>query len=125
LDLGAKVKILPYFISETEKSNFFKDSLGAVYIPYDEDSYGYVTLESYHSHKPVITCSDSGGTSILVLNRKTGFVVPSDPESLGAAIDDLHNNKALAKEMGEMGYRNMLELGITWERVIDCLTSRG
>ena len=122
--LRGKVTVIPRFISEAEKVDLFKDALGCVYIPYDEDSYGYVTLESYHSHKPVITCSDSGGTSIVVRDAETGFVVPPDPLRLAEAIDRLYMNKVLARDMGEAGFLHMLQLGITWERVIDCLTSR-
>lgn len=123
-NLRDKVTVIARFISEDEKVRMFKDALGCIYIPYDEDSYGFVTLESYHSHKPVITCADSGGTSIVVLDGQTGFVVPPDPRELAAAIDRLYEDKSLARDMGEKGYQNMLKMGITWERVIECLTSR-
>ncbi|MEO8132011.1 MAG: glycosyl transferase family 1, partial [Bryobacteraceae bacterium] len=49
--LAARVTIINRFISEKEKSDLFSKALGCVYIPYDEDSYGYVTLESYHARK--------------------------------------------------------------------------
>jgi glycosyltransferase involved in cell wall biosynthesis len=122
--LRDKVTVIPRFISEDEKVRLFRDALGCIYIPYDEDSYGYVTLEAYHSRKPVITCTDSGGTSIVVRDGETGIVVAPDPHELASAIDRLYENKSLASDMGEMGFRNMLRLRITWEKVISCLTSR-
>ena len=43
--------------------------LAVAYIPYDEDSYGYVTLEACLAKKAVITCTDSGGIDALVRHR--------------------------------------------------------
>ncbi|MCH6547000.1 MAG: MotA/TolQ/ExbB proton channel family protein [Gemmatimonadetes bacterium] len=37
----------------------YAGALGVVYAPYDED-YGYVTLEAFLAHRPVITAADSG-----------------------------------------------------------------
>ena len=45
-----------------------------VYLPFGEDSYGYVTLEAFHARKPVVTLSDSGGTLELVRDRRNGLV---------------------------------------------------
>ena len=39
------------WISEQEKADLMANCYAALYIPYDEDSYGYVTLEAFHSAK--------------------------------------------------------------------------
>jgi glycosyltransferase involved in cell wall biosynthesis len=121
--LHDRVTITPRFISEDEKCRLFADALACAYIPYDEDSYGYVTLEAFQSRKPVITCSDSGGTLILVKDGVSGLVVPPDPVSLALAMDRLYADRLVARRLGEQGFEMMLELGITWEHVVECLTA--
>jgi glycosyltransferase involved in cell wall biosynthesis len=121
--LGSRVQFIPRFLPEQEKANLFAGALGCAYTPYDEDSYGYVTLEAYHSRKPVITCTDSGGTTILVKNGETGFVVPPSPEAIGQAMDRLYDDRAAARRMGEAGYDLMNTLGINWDTVVERLTA--
>jgi glycosyltransferase involved in cell wall biosynthesis len=120
--LSSRVTIIDRFISEKEKADLFSRALGCVYIPYDEDSYGYVTLESYHARKAVITCDDSGGTSLVVKNGATGFVVPPQPKAIADAIDRLASDKRKAQAMGEAGYDLMGQLHISWDHVITSLT---
>ncbi len=121
--LAGRVSIIPRFISEEEKASLLASALGCVYIPYDEDSYGYVTLEAFHCRKPVITCTDSGGTSILVQDKITGREVAPDPAALAEAIDDLAQNRGSAAEWGNAGYERAMALGLNWENVIAKLTS--
>lgn len=121
-NLESKVKILSTFITEEEKVELFANSLGCTYIPYDEDSYGYVTLEAYHSQKPVITCTDSGGTDIVVKDGVTGFIVEPEPKALAEAMDKLYDNKKIAERMGRAGLDHILSLDITWNNVIERLT---
>lgn len=116
-----KIHFIDRFISEEEKAELFNRALACIYIPYDEDSYGYVTLESYHSRKPVITCTDSGGIQLLVKDNLTGFVVNPTPEAIAAGIDRLFEDKALTRRMGEAGYDLVRSLNITWDRVMECL----
>lgn len=120
--LSGRVTILSRFISESEKADLFARALGCVYVPYDEDSYGYVTLESYHSRKPVITCDDSGGTSLVVKDGLTGYVVSAQPKAIAEAIDRLASDKRQARKMGDAGYDLIQSLNISWEHVIQSLT---
>jgi glycosyltransferase involved in cell wall biosynthesis len=121
--LESRVQFLPRFISESEKAELFSAALGCVYTPYDEDSYGYVTLEAYHCRKAVVTCSDSGGVRLLVKDQETGLVVDPDPEQIAMAFDRLHENRVEARGLGEAGFELMAALGINWQTVIDRLTS--
>jgi glycosyltransferase involved in cell wall biosynthesis len=97
--------------------------LGCAYIPYDEDAFGYVTLESYFSKKPVITCADSGGIGALVKDQVTGRVVPPDAQALAEAMDQLFKDKSSARRMGEAGYELVHTLRISWDHVIENLTT--
>lgn len=120
--LNGKVQFVNRFITEAEKLDWFSRALGCAYIPYDEDSYGYVTLESYLSRKPVITCTDSGGVDTLVKDGITGISVPPDPKSLAAAMDDLYRDRQRARLMGEAGYELVRTLRIDWDHVMERLT---
>ena len=121
-NLQDRVRLIARFIPEQEKADLYSSALGCAFTPFDEDSYGYVTLEAFYARKPVITCSDSGGTDILVKDGLTGYVVAPEPKPIAAAMDRLYANKKLARSMGESGYELMRGLNISWDRVISCLT---
>ena len=120
--LKDRILYLNRFISQEEKAEYYRNSLGVVYIPYDEDSYGYVSLEAMQSEKAIITCSDSGGTDVVVLEGRTGHVARPTPEALAEAMDDLFQDRRRTEEMGRNGPVLMKDLGIDWDRVIERLT---
>lgn len=122
-DLSARVQLLPRFIDEDEKAALFATALGCAYTPVDEDSYGYVTLEAYESRKPVISCTDSGGVTIVVKDGETGYLVDPEPEAVARAMDELYLNRNRAREMGEAGLRHVETLNISWAHVIETLTA--
>ncbi|MEO8026399.1 MAG: glycosyltransferase family 4 protein [Bryobacteraceae bacterium] len=110
------------FISEERKADYLSRAAGTLYIPYDEDSYGYVTLESYFSRKPVITCSDSGGTDVLVKDGVTGLVASPDPAGIAAQIEKVLGDRSKARAMGQAGYELVQAMNITWDHVVRRLT---
>jgi glycosyltransferase involved in cell wall biosynthesis len=120
--LHGKVEFLDGWISEERKQDLLADCLACIYIPHDEDSYGYPTLEAFHSDKSVITTQDSGGTLEIVQNEKNGFVTTPSPEAIAAAMDTLYRDRDRARELGVAGRRSLEELGISWDRVVDKLT---
>jgi len=121
--LEDRVQFMPRFISEDEKAHIFSGALGCIYTPVDEDSYGYVTLEACHSRKPVITCSDSGGTLILVKDGKTGLVAQPNAQMIARSMDKLYDDRKEAARLGEAGYDLMLTMGIDWGTVVRKLTA--
>ncbi len=100
-----------------ELISLYADALGVVYAPYDED-YGYVTLEAFLAHKPVISATDSGGTLEFVRDGENGFVCEPDPAAIGAAIQRLGDRK-LAARMGDAGFERAR--AITWDGVVEKL----
>lgn len=108
------------FVPEEELLELYAGAFGVVYAPVDED-YGYVTVEAFLSGKPVVTCTDSGGTLEFVEDGRSGYVVESNAEAVGEAINKLYTDRSKARDMGEAG-RPRVE-GIGWERVIDELTA--
>jgi glycosyltransferase involved in cell wall biosynthesis len=120
--LQKKVTILDEWITEQQKAEYFAKCLAALYIPYDEDSYGYPSLEAHHSRKAVITCNDSGGTDELIVDGKNGRILEPDPQIIADSFDKLYIDRRIAKEMGDCGYNRISELGITWDNVIGSFT---
>jgi len=113
-----KVTFLNRWISEEEKVKFIANSLACIYIPFDEDSYGYPTLEAFHARKSIITCNDSGGTLELVEDGHNGFISAPDPKQLAHYFDRLFYNKNLAGKLGNAGLEKIHSMDITWDNVI-------
>ena len=113
-----RVEVIPRWISEDEKGRLISNSLAVVYMPLMEDSYGYVTLEAFSSHKPVITCSDSGGTLEIVRDGVNGFIAKPTGESIAAAIDRLRSRPEEAAAMGEQAYETLARVNISWDNVV-------
>lgn len=122
LSVNDKVTYINRFISEKEKVDLFMKSLAGIYIPYDEDSYGYVTLEGFHAGKAMISCTDAGGTDLVVKDGETGYMTEPTPQAIAAAMDKMYNDRKKTREMGHNGIPLLENLGITWDNVIRRLT---
>jgi glycosyltransferase involved in cell wall biosynthesis len=120
-DLADRAQIIPRWITEEEKLHLFARCLATIYVPFDEDSYGYTSLEAHHSAKCLITTSDAGGTRELVVDGDNGFLTDPDPKALADVIDRLYLDRSLARRMGERGPERLGELGISWNRVVEKL----
>ncbi len=90
------------------------------YAPFDED-YGLVTLEAFHSGKPVVTTRDAGGVLEFVRDGQTGLVAEPSPEALGEALRRLLEQPAKARAMGARGRESMR--GLSWDIVVETLTA--
>lgn len=120
--LESRVELVPRFISEEEKLDLIARSIGSVYLPIDEDSYGYVCYEAAMSSKPTITGTDSGGTTTLVEHGRTGLVTAPEPAAIAAAFDELAAHPEQARGMGENARTLAMELDLSWSRVVQELT---
>ena len=121
--LASKVIFEDRWISEEEKVERLAPALAIAYLPEDEDSYGYCSLEAAHSCKAVLTTDDLGGVLELVVDGRNGFVTPADPVALAEAMDQLFLDRTLARSMGEANKRRISELHIDWDTVVTTLTS--
>jgi len=108
------------FVDDDRLIDLYANCFAVYFAPYDED-YGYVTLEAFKSHKPVLTAPDSGGVLEFVEDGENGFVVPLDqPASMAERIDQLCTDSRLAARLGEAGHARVVD--ITWDYAIDRLT---
>jgi glycosyltransferase involved in cell wall biosynthesis len=108
------------FVAPDDLVALYAGCRAAYYAPLNED-YGYVTVESFLSRKPVVTTSDAGGPLEFVSAGETGLVAEPAPAAIAAAIDELWAlPEARLREMGEAGWRRVHD--INWDTVIDRLT---
>ena len=119
LHLSGKIKIVRS-ASDEEIISHYANSLAVFFGPLDED-YGFVTLESLYSGKPVITLTDSGGPLEFIRDGVNGLIVPPTPEAVANAIDVLFRDRAVARKMGQLGCREVDRQGLEWRTVAQTL----
>ena len=105
-------------IDDQELVELYAGALAIVFPPFDED-YGYITLEAFLSHKPVVTTTDAGGPLEFVEDGATGLVVAPTADAIGGAIARLADDRRLAQSLGEAGHERAR--AITWDGVVDRL----
>ncbi|MBN9328681.1 MAG: glycosyltransferase, partial [Cellulomonas sp.] len=99
--------------------------LAVAYLPRDEDSYGYPSLEASHSAKAIVTLSDSGGALEFVRDGVEGLVTEPGAKALAAAFDRLYLDREAAERMGRHSFDRRDELGINWPNTIARLLGDG
>ncbi len=107
-------------VSDEQLLALYRDALAVLYPPYDED-FGYVTLEAFLAHKPVVTAADSGGPNEFVADGLNGFVRAPEPDAFADAINRLSADRGRAASMGDAGFERARR--ITWDGVIEKLVS--
>jgi glycosyltransferase involved in cell wall biosynthesis len=119
LDVADRVRFVPA-VDEEELIALYAGARLVVIAPAGEDL-GYVPLEAFLSGKPVLTTLDAGGPLEFVEDGRTGFVVPPQPEALGAALALAWERPDALAAMGERGLAGVREL--TWDRTIGALAA--
>lgn len=120
LGLGERVQLVGR-VPDERLLALYLGALAVYYGPYDED-YGYVTLEGFAAHRPVVTLTDAGGPLEFVTDGETGLVVPPEPKAIAEAFDRLYVDRALAKRLGETGHAVLRERVPGWPEVVARLT---
>ena len=93
----------------------------AVCFPPVAEDYGFVTVEAFASRKPVITCTDSGGPTELVVHGERGYVCSPTPQSLGEALGRVIDDPAHVQRMGDAAHDFVSTL--TWPDTVRRLTA--
>jgi glycosyltransferase involved in cell wall biosynthesis len=90
-------------------------------MPSRAEAFGVAAVEAAATGRPVIA-SDVGGVSEVVLNDRTGLLVPPrDPANLAEAIIKLARDANLRHKMGEQGYRFAKDR-YSWDHSLDMMT---
>ena len=116
--LNDKITINAEFVPEESKINHYANCLASIYLPVDEDSPGFVTLESFYSQKTLITVTDSGGVVDFVKNGENAYVVDPSPQAIAGKMDYLYEQKHIAEQMGRRAYEFVVEKNINWDDTI-------
>ena len=120
-ELGDRVELICKRLERSEIAAFVNGSLACAYIPFDEDSLGYVTMEAFSAGKAVVTTSDSGGLLEIVREGETGAVAMPDPEAIGEAIDRVVGSTTRARALG-CAARSVLDARqLTWTATVEKL----
>jgi glycosyltransferase involved in cell wall biosynthesis len=119
--LEDRVELRFGWLDEDSKVDLLARCLAVAYLPLDEDSYGYPSLEASHSAKAVVTLQDSGGALEFVRDGREGLVAEPNPRDLAQAFDRLYEDKSAAERMGEQSFARRDELKIAWPHVISRL----
>ncbi|RVT39823.1 glycosyltransferase family 4 protein [Sphingobium algorifonticola] len=114
LDLAAQVKLDLRFLTRQELADYVNHATAVAYLPFQEDSYGYVTMEAFEAGKAVITCRDAGEILELVIDGNTGFISEADAESLAGAMAALLYNPNMAARMGAQAKAFWRSKDINW-----------
>jgi glycosyltransferase involved in cell wall biosynthesis len=115
LDLG--------FLPRERLASYVNGALACAYLPVEEDSVGYVTMEAFYASKAVLCCKDSGGLLDLVRHGKNGLVVEPDPGSLAEAMSTFASNTSKTRRMGTNAHETIRHLAPNWESTIERLLS--
>lgn len=109
------------FVTREELGNYVNHASAVAYLPFQEDSYGYVTMEAFEAGKPVITCTDAGELLDIVIDQDTGALSEPQPEALAAAMAALLYNQDLAQDMGQRGRELWRGKDVNWDSHISRL----
>ncbi len=116
-----RITVEDRWITEEEKAARLERALASAYVPFDEDSYGYPTIEAAHARRCTVTVSDAGGVAEFVRDGETGLVAAPEPAAVAAAFDRLHADRALARRLGAAAAGRVAALGIDWDTVVEKL----
>ena len=109
------------FLPRRELARLVTGAQAVAYLPFDEDSPGYVTMEACHARKPMITLTDSGGVLDLVISGITGWVCAPAPEALAAVLSAAASDDHACATRGAAGYEALRRMNLTWSATIERL----
>ena len=123
--LEDRVRLDLRFLTRNELADYVNSATAVAYLPFEEDSYGYVTMEAFEAGKPVITCSDAGELLDIVVDQLTGRVTAPEPELLAEAMAGMLYAPAHAQVQGQAGRELWRSKNISWDTHIARLLDLG
>jgi glycosyltransferase involved in cell wall biosynthesis len=120
LGLEGRVDLQFGFHPRRQIAAWVNEARACAYIPYDEDSLGYVTMEAFAAGKAVLTTSDAGGLLEMV-NDATGVVTEPEAGAIAKGLDQLLNDPAGAEARGKAARANWQARNLTWAATLERL----
>lgn len=121
LGLEDRVSLDLRFLPRETYANYVNNSAAVAYLPFDEDSLGYVTMEAAQASKALISTSDSGGILGLAKHEETGWVAEPNPHSLAEAMNAVWKNPQCTKDYGQAAQDLWLSYKINWPQTVETL----
>jgi glycosyltransferase involved in cell wall biosynthesis len=120
-DLQERVHLDLRFLKRSELARYVNEANACAYLPYDEDSLGYVAMEAATAGKPILTVTDSGGVLGLVHHQETGWIAEPTADSLADILEHELIDISKLETMGQAARKLWLGMGITWPDTIERL----
>lgn len=121
LGLADRVKLDLRFLPRQVYADYVNHSSAVAYLPYDEDSLGYVAMEAATAAKALITTTDSGGILGLVKHEETGWVAEPNVEGLAVAMSKVFENSIRTKDYGQNARSLWASMKINWPETMEAL----
>lgn len=121
LGLKERVHLDLRFLPREIYADYINKATAVAYLPYDEDSLGYVAMESATAGKALLSTSDSGGILALARDQHTGCVVAPDATELGRAMSILWRKRAATDAMGQAAKELWSKFDINWPSTVEAL----
>lgn len=121
LGLGGRVKLDLRFLPRETYADYVNGAAAVAYLPFDEDSLGYVAMEAATAAKALITTTDSGGILGLATHEQTGWVAKPNAESLANAMNLVFENPRVTRQYGSAGNDFWKQMGINWPETVTAL----
>jgi glycosyltransferase involved in cell wall biosynthesis len=121
LGLEDRVKLDVRFLPRETYAEYLTNAAAVAYLPFDEDSLGYVAMEAATAGKALITTSDSGGIRGLVKHRETGWVSDPTPGALAEAMNAVYANAAVTRGFGSAARALWQSFNIDWPTTVETL----
>ena len=119
--LESRVKLDLRFLPRADLARYVNEAEACAYLPFDEDSLGYVAMEAATAGKAIITTSDSGGVLGLVSHQETGWIAAPESAALAETMLQVVANPQLAKDFGLAARDLWRSMGATWESTVSKL----
>ena len=109
------------FVPRQVYAGYVNRAAAVAYLPYDEDSLGYVAMEAATAGKALITTADSGGILGLVKHDETGWVSDPSAEGLARAMGAVFESAERAKMYGQCARELWESMKINWPDTVEAL----
>jgi glycosyltransferase involved in cell wall biosynthesis len=119
--LSDRVKLDLRFLPRQTYADYVNGSVAVAYLPFDEDSLGYVAMEAATAGKAIITTNDSGGILGLAKHGQTGWVAEPTAPSVAEALNTAWQDPRRTERYGDSARELWHSLRINWHETVQKL----
>lgn len=109
------------FLPREVYARYVREARAVAYLPFDEDSLGYVAMEAATAGKALISTTDSGGILGLAKHNETGWVAEPTAAGLARAMTAAVAEPEKARTRGEAAHDLWASFNIDWPKTVEAL----